>query len=111
MSLAQSEIPRQLPSLLATALYRITQEALRNVAKHAGDEATVEISLTSEQGQISLSICDSGIGFNSAKNAGLGLTSMHERALLAGGTFDVSSIPDQGTTIRVRLPFAKGHAQ
>jgi signal transduction histidine kinase len=102
-------IPGDLPVELGTVLYRITQEALRNVSKHAGI-ATVEISLVADRGEIVLIIADSGAGFESASKTGLGLTSMRERAYLAGGTLRVISAPGKGTSVHVHLPLARRQA-
>lgn len=91
-------------------LYRIAQEATNNVVKHANaTEAQVKLML--EEGQASLSIEDNGTGFDLAaavnrnkERKSLGLTSMRERAELAGGKFQVESSPGQGTVVRVIIP-------
>jgi signal transduction histidine kinase len=103
-------IPARLPLELSTPLYRIAQEALRNIAKHAGP-ASVQVSLGAAHGEIVLAIADSGAGFEIGNQAGpglggLGLTSMRERATLAGGTLRVTSAPGKGTSVNVHLPFA-----
>jgi len=96
-------IPAHLPLELSTPLYRIAQEALRNVTKHAG-QTSVQVTLSAAQGEIVLVISDAGAGFDSSNHTGLGLTSMRERATLAGGTLQVTSAPGQGTTVQVHLP-------
>jgi len=98
-------IPGDLPLELNTALYRITQEALRNVTKHAGP-APVQVCLGAARGEVVLTISDSGPGFESGIKTGLGLTSMRERATLAGGSCRVTSAPGKGTSVHVHLPFA-----
>ena len=92
------------PRLVAVAFYRITQEALRNVSRHAGArDAAVELHLS--DGRVELAVTDSGIGFDQVETRpGLGLTSMEERARLVGGTFTVISRPGAGTEIRVNAP-------
>jgi signal transduction histidine kinase len=101
---SSGEIPRDVPKEVGTALYRIAQEALRNAAKHAG-ETPVTVSLEAREGELILIVSDSGNGFiESANKIGLGLTSMRERAYLAGGVFEVVSAPDKGTTVKVRIP-------
>ena len=71
---------------MATGLYRITQEALRNIVKHAG-RAHVKVSLHSASGELILEVADSGQGFDVEKyGSGLGLVSMKERARLLGAT-------------------------
>ncbi len=101
-------IPRDLPVEPAIALYRITQEALRNIAKHAGDTA-VKINIKSSQGEIALTISDIGHGFDmSTTQAGLGLTSMRERAEQTGGSLKIVSAPNKGTSVAARVPVGTG---
>jgi two-component system sensor histidine kinase UhpB len=95
------------PRDVALILYRIAQEALRNVAKHAGvRRATLRV--THVPGQIELEVADRGRGFqpdeNGARARGLGLVSMTERARLADGRVDIWSRPSQGTTVRATVP-------
>jgi signal transduction histidine kinase len=97
---------RHIPPAMRITFYRIAQEALRNVAKHAGDaRATVTFS---ENGQkLFLTIHDDGCGFDlaaKADSAGLGLISMQERARLVKGQLDLQSSAEQGTTIKVSAP-------
>ena len=90
----------------ALILYRIAQEALRNVAKHAGVRRAV-LRVEVVTGSVELTIGDDGTGFDASDPArahGLGLTSMRERARLADGRFDVFSQAGQGTTVRVTIP-------
>jgi signal transduction histidine kinase len=110
VSFTESNPPRHLPLAQSTALYRITQEALRNIARHAGTTAA-EVQLSVVRGEIQLTISDSGSGFDVARQPGLGIISMRERASLIGASLTLISAPGKGTTIEVRLPFAKGHAQ
>lgn len=93
------------PFDVAICLYRITQETLRNAAKHSGSDA-VWISLIETDACIQLTIRDAGKGFDvdEPSGGGLGLISMKERARLAGGTFEVYSAPDLGTVTRVFIP-------
>lgn len=85
-------------------VYRLVQEALNNVAKHAGtDRARVEVIEAGDK--IFIQIEDRGRGFESgAKSDGFGLLGMRERVLLAGGTLVVRSAVGAGTTITARLP-------
>jgi PAS domain S-box-containing protein len=92
---------------IETALYRIGQEALNNVAKHAqARNATVILDRTG--GRVSLIVEDDGIGFDVAPQLGLrqrfGVTGMRERALLLGGEFDIESTSGKGTTVVARIP-------
>jgi PAS domain S-box-containing protein len=99
-------ISEQIPKDVTLCLYRITQEALRNVVKHSG-AAQAEVELMGHDDRIELCISDSGVGFSpeSAKRTpGLGLISMQERLRLVGGQLSVQSEPSRGTRIRVRIP-------
>jgi signal transduction histidine kinase len=87
-------------------LFRIAQEALRNVTKHA-NATRAEVAVEANNGHLTLTISDNGRGFDSggpARASGLGLISMGERARLADGTFNLFSKPGGGTTIRVTVP-------
>jgi PAS domain S-box-containing protein len=100
------DVPRELPHQTALALYRIAQEALHNVAKHA-DTRHAEVLLTCADGQVELAVTDAGTGFHPGRAAarkGIGLTGMEERARLLGATFEVDSQPGKGTRIGVRVP-------
>jgi two-component system, chemotaxis family, CheB/CheR fusion protein len=93
---------------IETALYRIAQEALNNVAKHAKAEI-VAVVLERRADHVSLIIEDDGVGFDlqevlEADDKGLGLIGMRERAALIGGTFEIESQPNVGATVFVRIP-------
>ena len=96
-----------------TMLYRVAQEALTNVARHA-NASEVEVSISQPNGGICMEIKDNGKGFNVDGNPGakkhnrLGLLGMRERAEMAGGTFCVESAPGHATTVRVEINPAKG---
>ena len=99
-------LPDQVPDIAATAIYRITQEALRNVAKHAG-RTHVKVTLHNEDHTLMLKVMDFGVGFDVDAmdgQSGLGMISMHERARIAGGTFEVDSELGSGTAITVKVP-------
>lgn len=101
-SAAQMDVP---PSI-ATAAYRILQEALTNVWKHA-NASQMEVEVITEAETIVLSVSDDGIGFDHhsvLKEGALGLLGMRERAQLAGGKITVSSSPGKGTKITAILP-------
>jgi signal transduction histidine kinase len=90
----------------ALILFRIAQEALRNVAKHSG-ATSAEVALEVQPSSLSLRIKDNGRGFETpepGRSTGLGLISMTERARLVGGQFNIWSAPGKGTTIRVHVP-------
>lgn len=91
---------------LATTLFRILQEALTNVARHAGARS-VQISLREEEGRIVLEVRDDGVGITEEQTSGigsLGLLSIRERALLLGGEALFRGEPGKGTMVRVRVP-------
>lgn len=94
------------PPDVAISLYRITQEALRNVAKHSGaKEAWVKI--TRDQTGIQLSIVDNGVGFCRdavQEKVGLGLVSIQERVQIVKGQLIIRSSPNEGTRIEIRVP-------
>jgi signal transduction histidine kinase len=94
----------RLPGEIETALYRIVQESLTNVAKHAG-AATASVTVHRLPGSVTAVIEDDGRGFDPAViTPGLGLGSMLERAELVSGTVRIESRPDGGTTIAVEVP-------
>jgi signal transduction histidine kinase len=98
--------PCGLPAHVETALFRITQEALQNVVKHAR-ASTVGIALHVEEHLVRLTVSDDGVGFDQAKARGLlsyGLDGMHERAALIGARLDVRSRPGNGTAVIVIVP-------
>jgi len=87
------------------SLYRISQEALNNIAKHARAQH-VDIKLAQENGQLMLNISDDGMGFDTTQNfpGHLGMHTMRERAEKVGGTFAIESAPNQGTRIQITVP-------
>ena len=90
---------------LATALFRIVQEALTNVARHAAADE-LEVSFVQDGDELVLKVHDSGRGFVHDHNGrGIGLVSMRERATAVDGKFSITSAPGHGTTIEVRVPF------
>ena len=101
---------RRLPEEVAIALFRITQETLRNIWRHS-DATSAELTIEFSESKTRITISDNGKGFklpdkisDLAKDGKLGLTGMQERANLVGGTLIVQSQPDKGTSITVELP-------
>ena len=100
---------RKVPPALGTAFYRILQEALANVYKHAGASSVrVELSFGSEE--VALAVADDGVGFNwpdveaGTARRGYGLAGIQERVQALGGSLVVQSAPGAGTRLTVRLP-------
>jgi PAS domain S-box-containing protein len=98
-------VPRAIPVEVAACLYRVAQEAVHNVLKHA-QTSYVQMKLSGDSGGIHLSIQDTGVGFDSEslRRPGLGIVSMKERVLLVHGEFSIHSKPGQGTEVRVFVP-------
>jgi len=107
------DVPGQIQEDVALCLFRVVQEALRNVVKHSSAaEARVELSGNSDE--ITLCISDCGTGFNpesARRKGGLGLVSMDERLRLVSGSFSIESDSSQGTRIRARVPNLAMHPQ
>jgi two-component system sensor histidine kinase UhpB len=91
---------------VALCAYRVVQEALGNVAKHAEARHAV-ISISGSDDVLQVAIKDDGHGFDldQAKGKGLGLISMAERVRHLGGTFSIAPKPGDGTRIEIRIPF------
>lgn len=102
---------RDIPPEMGTALFRICQESLANITKHA-QASEVEVTLSYDSSTVELIVKDNGVGFaldssgNIGKAGGFGLISMRERTLGQGGKFEVESEKDAGTTIKVVIPLA-----
>ena len=95
-----------LPSTTALCVYRIAQETLQNVAKHA-KVADASLHLKCARGMVDLTIADRGIGMTQVKGVtspGLGLLSIKERTRLANGTVKILSRPNRGTTVVISVP-------
>ena len=115
--LVKGSEPRSRPErYIEFALFRIAQEALNNVAKHART-AQVQVQLWQSGSECALQVSDDGVGFNIQGTAAnwkrrRGIQSMRERAEAVGGVFDVHTGPGNGTqiTVRVRLPALSGEA-
>ena len=96
----------------AAALFRIFQEALTNIAKHAG-ATRVTVSLRRQRQHLTLSICDNGRGIQPAdrlKPQSFGLRGMSERARALGGTLALSAAPGGGTMVTIKIRLAQAPA-
>ncbi len=95
---------------VATAAYRITQEALTNVARHAS-AGKVDVRLNARNGTLNLTVADDGRGFNAlrlSESDGLGVAGMRERATLVGGSLEVHSQPQKGTRVHFKVSLNEG---
>ena len=94
----------------ATAVFRILQETLANVARHAA-ASRVDVRLAQDRGELTLEVRDNGRGMadvTSLRRGALGILGMRERATLIGGTLTITGAPGQGTTVRVTIPEMRG---
>ncbi|WP_133775708.1 PAS domain-containing sensor histidine kinase [Pseudomonas graminis] len=102
------QVPDNLPSLpdaTAIGLFRILQESLTNVMRHA-EAHTVELSLTLSDDVLCMRIADDGKGFDlrAERPASFGLVGMRERVLIMGGQLHLDTLPGEGTTLRIHIP-------
>jgi signal transduction histidine kinase len=94
-----------LPAAVEVACYRIAQEAMTNVARHAqASSCSVSLSIDEATGVLELEVIDDGVGMPENRRAGVGMTSMRERAEELGGTLTIEPIPEGGTRILAHLP-------
>ncbi len=105
-----TQIPVSLSQDIASCLYRVTQECLRNVSRHA--QATqIEVKLFEDEGGLRMTIKDNGKGFRLEEirlgKHGLGLIGMQERVRVVQGTYEMQSFPGQGTEILVWVPIGE----
>jgi signal transduction histidine kinase len=102
----------QMDTARRTVLFRVAQEAMTNVARHA-QANRMEVNIQKLQGAARMDVKDNGKSFQVQRimdgkgNKRLGLLGMRERVEMVGGTFSVQSAPGQGTTVRVEIPFAQ----
>jgi len=111
--LAMSGEELDLPDPYATALFRVLQESLTNVARHA-EASLVEVTLERDGTHVMLTVRDNGKGFSTGdprKPNSFGLLGLRERAYLLGGQSRISSEPGKGTTVELQLPFGQEAAQ
>jgi len=96
--------------MVATAAYRIAQEALTNVARHS-NATHVDVNLQAEEGRLTLEVVDNGRGFSTQglkESECLGMAGMRERASLVGGSLEIQSQPGTGATVFFKLPIHSG---
>jgi signal transduction histidine kinase len=98
------DVPEGLPARVDLFAYRIVQESLTNVLKHAGDDAEPTVTVAGSGDRILIEVVDHGRGATILPGSGHGLVGMRERALLLGGTLDAGPIPEGGWRVRATLP-------
>ncbi len=95
MEFVPRDVPNNLPNDIALCVYRVAQESLHNVAKHAGVTKAL-LKLVATEGELLLQVDDEGVGFqteNCSSQPGVGLSSMEERVHLVNGSFSIRSEP------------------
>jgi signal transduction histidine kinase len=98
---------RELDREMSAHLYRVTQEALNNVARHSGSKrATVRLAFLPDS--VTLEVQDEGVGIGKTGRQGLGLVSMRERAGMMKGDIEIKAVETGGTLVRVRVPAPEG---
>ena len=98
------DVTSELPVRLDLFAYRIVQEALTNVLKHAGADAATRVRLEEEAGVLEIEVTDTGMGTTTLLGSGQGIVGMQERASLLGGTFEAGPQPGGGFRVLARLP-------
>lgn len=110
-SFRHKNIPAAVPQEIATCLYRVTQESLNNVVRHA-EASRVDVELTGAQSELVVTITDNGVGFDSEQprngSHGLGLLGMKERVALVHGDLQVVSAVGKGTRVQVVVLVSEG---
>ena len=103
---ADTTLP-QFPDIYNITLYRVLQEALTNIVKHA-HASQVWVDLSVEEDTVNLTVQDNGIGFTGKTPPpnGIGLTGLHERIIIAGGTLTINSTPKRGTILSAQIPLS-----
>jgi two-component system sensor histidine kinase NreB len=101
---SHSGVPGALPAEIGTTVYRVMQEAVRNVIKHARTQSAA-VSLTERAGRLVLCVKDAGAGFDLNDHPrGLGLVAFEERARLIGARLMLRSEPGKGTSVELSIP-------
>ncbi len=99
----------QIPQAMSLSLFRLVQEALTNVMKHAGPGASAQVRIRHQGGQLEVDVIDDGQGVDpDSDGMGHGVTGMRERVALFGGTLEAGPLPGRGFRVRATLPLPGG---
>jgi signal transduction histidine kinase len=108
--LLERNLPERLPAPVEAAVFRMVQEGLTNIVRHAS-ASLVTVRLLQDLDDLTIEIRDDGVGFDpqlfdttDSDGRGLGLRGMRERASILGGSLQIESAPGRGTTVRIRIP-------
>jgi signal transduction histidine kinase len=96
-------MPKELPEDHVTCVYRIVQESIHNAERHS-HALSIRVDLKNTAAGLTVRIIDDGRGFDAARESGLGILGMRERAARLGGSIVIESAPGRGTTIVLHLP-------
>jgi signal transduction histidine kinase len=107
VSLSDDGVPDEVPAGVDLAAYRIVQEALTNVLKHAGPDPKAVVRLSTEDQTLNIEVTDRGSGVSTLPGSGHGLVGMRERTSLLGGTFESGPRPGGGFRIVAHLPLGR----
>jgi signal transduction histidine kinase len=110
VSFTISHVPTGLPARVDLSAYRIVQEALTNVLKHAGPGAWTEVRVNLDNEVVSIEVTDDGHAVTTLPGSGHGIMGMRERALLLGGSLTAGPRVDGGFRVMARLPIGGGPA-
>lgn len=115
VSVSASLTQGHLAAAIETAVFRVVQEAIVNIERHAGAQHAA-IALEEREGSLTVKVWDDGRGFDAAfveshpESSGVGIEGMRERVRLIGGTLDIVSAPGKGTALTVKVPLDRGDA-
>ena len=107
VSLTMDGVQTELPARVDLSAYRIVQEALTNVLKHAGPSARTEVRLSTDNHGAAIEVLDHGQGATILPGSGHGIVGMRERALLLGGSLDAGPRPGGGYQVVAHLPIGE----
>ena len=107
VSLTMDGIPTELPARVDLSTYRIAQESLTNVLKHAGPRARTEVRLSTDNHGVAIEVLDDGHGATILPESGHGIVGMRERAQLLGGSLDAGPRPGGGFQVIAHLPIGE----